>query len=184
MVDQFVLRSAVDADSIALSQLRQQTFLETFVEDFAIPYPEHDLKSYFRLSASPEAVASKIADPQLATWVIEDKTSNELVAFAMAGPCELPHPDICPGEDGELRYLFVRRDQRARGHGKRLMNVALTWLQERYTKRPVWISVWSGNLKAQKFYMAYGFNTVGDYSFHVGEWKDHEFIMRRKAHLM
>ncbi len=37
----FVLRRADISDIDALSQLRQKTFRETFVEDFSIPFPEN-----------------------------------------------------------------------------------------------------------------------------------------------
>ena len=111
MDDRFLLRRALNTDSVALSQLSQQTFRETYVEDLAIPYPEQDLESYFRSSESPESYASKIADPLQATWVVEDKATHELVAFAIACPCKLPHPDVDAGVDGELQFLYVRRDR-------------------------------------------------------------------------
>ena len=41
------------------------------------------------------------------------------------------------------------------------------------------IGVWSGNLKAQKLYAAYGFEKAGDYQYPVGRWLDDEFILRR-----
>ncbi len=54
MNGRFLLRRALDTDIVALSQLSQQTFRETYIEDLAIPYPEHDIKSYFLSSKSPE----------------------------------------------------------------------------------------------------------------------------------
>ena len=45
--------------------------------------------------------------------------------------------------------------------------------------RPVWLGVWSGNGRAQRFYGRYGFSQVGDYDYPVGETRDHEFILRR-----
>jgi hypothetical protein len=44
----------------------------------------------------------RIVDSRRAIWVIEDSTNGELVAFSIAGPCELPYPNVCCGEDGEL----------------------------------------------------------------------------------
>jgi GNAT superfamily N-acetyltransferase len=148
MADQFLLRRVLDTDSVALSQLNQQTFRETYIDDVVILFREHDVESYFRSSTSPEWFASIIVDPLRAVWVVEDKASHELVAFAIAGPCDLLHPDVSSGEDGELSRLYVRRDRQAHGLGQRLMNAALSWLDERYAGRPVWISVWSGNLRA------------------------------------
>ena len=81
MDNQFLLRGAQSADIDALSQLYQQTFRETFVEDFSIPYPEKDLISYFRSSSSPESFTEALNNPKAATWVIEDKTNGQLGCF-------------------------------------------------------------------------------------------------------
>ncbi len=60
------------------------------------------------------------------------------------------------------------------------MKVILSWFEEHYPSRPIWLSVFSKNLKAQKFYAHYGFIIVGEYEYPVGESKDHEFIMKRE----
>jgi RimJ/RimL family protein N-acetyltransferase len=63
------------------------------------------------------------------------------------------------------------------------MNVILPWLEEQYPTRPIWLTDWSQNFKAQKFYRHYGFHKVGECDFSVGEWKDHEFIMKRETNI-
>ena len=64
--------------------------------------------------------------------------------------------------------------------GARLFHEALTWL-EREGPRTLWISVWSENHGAQRFYARYGFEKVGEYDFIVGQQRDHEFMYRRLA---
>ncbi len=59
-----------------------------------------------------------------------------------------------------------------------LLDTALAWL-ERDGTRPLWISVWSENYGAQRFYGRQGFVHVGEYAFLVGEQRDREFIYRR-----
>ena len=58
------------------------------------------------------------------------------------------------------------------------MELALEWL-ERDGPRPLWIGVWSGNLKAQRFYARYGFERFGEHTFPVGGWLDQEVALRR-----
>ncbi|CAF1072362.1 unnamed protein product [Rotaria sordida] len=184
MDNQFVLRRADITDIEALSQLYQKTFQETFMEDFSIPYSEKDLDSYFRSFASPESFAKKINNPKRAVWVIEDSTNCELVAYAIAGPCDavdIPHPDICSNKDGAINLLYVRRHQRSHGLGQQLMNVILTWLEEQYPTGSIWLTVSSQDLKTQNFYTHYGFSKVGDFDSSIGEWKDHKFIMKRQT---
>lgn len=71
--------------------------LPTSMNCLNLTYPENDLHSYFRSKGSPQWFDNKIVDPQQAVWVVEGKTIGELVAFAIAGPCDvedIPHPDV------------------------------------------------------------------------------------------
>ena len=102
---------------------------------------------------------------------------GELLAFANAGPNTLPHPDARPTQM-ELRRLYVSRAAQGLGLGTRLLTLSLDWM-EAHTDGPLWIGVWSGNLKAQKLYAAHGFEKVGEYQYPVGRWLDDEFILRR-----
>ena len=42
------------------------------------------------------------------------------------------------------------------------------------------LSVWSGNLGAQRFYARHGFSKVGEHTFPVGRVVDLEFTLRRE----
>ncbi len=172
-----VIRPARIEDAKALAMLGRQTFVDTFVADdgFAIPYPPDDLAAFLDQSFSVAAIQAKLADPALAWWVAE--RDGDILAFANTGPNTLPHPDARPGH-AELRRLYVSKAAQGLGLGTRLLTVALEWM-EAHTDGPLWIGVWSGNLKAQKLYAAYGFGKVGEYQYPVGAWRDVEFILRR-----
>lgn len=179
----FLLRAAIDTDGSALSQLSQQTWRETYLEDLALSIPEHDVECYLRTKESPEWYATKIADPLGATWVVEDEVNNEIVAFLIVGQLEIPHPELCIGKDGQIEYLYVRRDRQTQGLGQQLMNLALSWMEERFPTRPVWIKPLACNLKSQKLYMYYGLTKVGEFYSSAGDTERHQIIMRRKNHL-
>lgn len=170
-----VIRPPRPEDAAALGALGRQTFIDTFVDGFGIPYPPEDLDAFLEASFSPEATAAKLAEPGAAWWVAE--RDGALLAFANAGPNTLPHPD---GRDShaELRRLYVSRAAQGLGLGTRLLTLALDWM-EAHTDGPLWIGVWSGNLKAQKLYAAHGFAKAGEYQYPVGRWLDDEFILRR-----
>lgn len=170
-----LIRPAVEADAAALGVLGRQTFIDTFVDGFAVPYPADDLATFLDASFSPEAIRAKLQEPGAAWWVAE--RDGELLAFANTGPNTLPHPDARASHT-ELRRLYVAKAAQGMGLGTRLLTVALQWM-EANTDGPVWIGVWSGNRKAQKFYAAYGFSKVGDYQYPIGRWLDDEFILRR-----
>lgn len=172
-----IIRPATQADAEALAAMGRQTFVDTFVaaDGFAIPYPDEDLKAYLRASFSADAFRSNLKEPGAAWWVAE--RDGELLAFANTGPNALPHPDARPSH-AELRRLYVTKAAQGLGLGTKLLTIALDWM-EANTDGPLWIGVWSGNLKAQKLYAAYGFEKAGEYQYPVGRWLDHEFILRR-----
>ncbi len=170
-----LIRPAVQADAAALGALGRQTFIDTFVDGFAIPYPAGDLQAFLDASFSADTIRTKLKEPGAAWWVAE--RDGELLAFANTGPNTLPHPDARPSH-AELRRLYVSKAAQGLGLGTRLLTIALEWM-EAHTDGPLWIGVWSGNLKAQKLYAAWGFSKAGEYQYPVGRWLDDEFILRR-----
>ncbi|RYE91924.1 MAG: GNAT family N-acetyltransferase, partial [Myxococcales bacterium] len=76
--------------------------------------------------------------------------------------------------------LYVDQAAQGLGLGKEMLERALGWLEQR-APGPLWLGVWSGNLRAQRLYERYGFGKVGEYDFPVGAWRDREFIFRRDA---
>ncbi|WP_299174912.1 GNAT family N-acetyltransferase [uncultured Brevundimonas sp.] len=169
------IRPARPEDAPTLGALGRQTFIDTFVTGFGIPYPEDDLKAFLDASFDPEPTLKKLAEPGCAWWVAE--RDGELLAFANAGPNGLPHPDARLSHM-ELRRLYVARAAQGLGLGTRLLTLSLEWMQA-HTDGPLWIGVWSGNEKAQRLYAAHGFEKAGEYEYPVGAWRDHEFILRR-----
>lgn len=169
------IRPAVETDAAALGALGRQTFIDTFVSGFGIPYPAEDLAAFLDDSFSVETIRRKLGEPGAAWWVAEK--DGRLLAFANAGPNTLPHPDA-RASHAELRRLYVSKAAQGLGLGTRLLAAALDWM-EAHTDGPLWIGVWSGNLKAQKLYAAYGFEKAGEYQYPVGAWLDDEFILKR-----
>ena len=165
------IRRATPADAPALSALGTRTFVESFGQ----LYSAEDLQAFLDESHSEAAYADVLADPGYALWLAE--RDGEAIGYAQAGPCGLPHADVRPG-DGELKRLYLRRDAQNGGVGAQLFDQALAWL-ERDGPRTLWISVWSGNFGAQRFYARHGFEKAGEYDFIVGQQRDHEFIFRR-----
>ena len=155
------IRAARAEDAEALGALGRQTFLDTFVaaDGFAIPYPADDLAAFLDSSFSPDATARKLTEPGAAWWVAD--RNGDLLAFANAGPNTLPHPEATPA-NMELRRLYVGKSAQGLGLGSKLLTASLDWM-EANTDGPLWIGVWSGNLKALKLYAAYGFEKAGEY---------------------
>ena len=175
--DTYTLREAVPADAAALAALKLATFRETFLDDFAIPYPPADLALFEAESYGLPKVTAELADPTHATWVVE--SGDKLIAYVHVGPCKLPHADVQPG-DLELYQIYLSRAAQGAGLGKRLLTTATDYIAARSPR--IWLGVWSGNARALAFYGARGFEIVGEYKFRVGTWLDDERIMCRPSH--
>ena len=165
------LRIANTADATALSLLGAETFRDTF----GAMYPPEDLAAFLEEMHTPEAWSKLLTKPDHRTWIAE--VGTQPVAYAVAGPCKLPHPEVTPSA-GELQRLYVHRSQQGSGLGKQLFEETMRWL-EAEGRRPIWIGVYSENHRAQNLYLSRGFQKVGEYEFPVGKTRDREFILRR-----
>ena len=167
------IRRAGPDDAQGLAALGARTFIESFGQ----LYCAQDLQAFLDQSHVPAAYARLLADPAYALWLAEE--DGQAVGYALAGPSGLPHPEVAPG-DGELKRLYLLASHQGGGRGAALFEQALAWL-ERDGPRQLWISVWSENFGAQRFYARYGFEHAGEYEFIVGEQRDREFMFRRRA---
>ncbi|MCC7095862.1 MAG: GNAT family N-acetyltransferase [Thermomonas sp.] len=168
------IRRAVPADAAVLAELGTATFVETFGHLYA----PTDLQAFLEESHSIAAYEQVLADASgYALWIAE--CDGRAIGYAQAGPCGLPHTDVRP-EDGEIKRLYLRREAQSGGVGRALMDAAMAWLLHD-GPRTLWLSVWSENFGAQRFYARYGFAFVGEYEFIVGDQRDREFIYRRVA---
>ena len=170
------IRRATQDDVPVLVELGASTFIETFGH----LYSATDLQAFLDESHSPAAYAKTLANQDYALWIAERPAQDgtlRAIGYAQAGPCGLPHADARAG-DGELKRLYLRQSEQNGGVGRALMDAAMAWL-ERDGPRTLWISVWSENTGAQRFYARYGFSFAGEYEFPVGEQRDREFMFRR-----
>jgi len=165
------IRRAEASDAPVLAALGARTFADTF----AHLYPPEDLATFLAETHTPAKAAAEIADPAMGVWLAE--RDGEAIGYAVAGPCGLPHAEVTPA-CGELKRIYVDKPAQGEGLGRRLMEVALAWL-ERDGPRRLWLGVWSENVGAQRLYERTGFRKVGEYGFRVGASVDHEFIMSR-----
>jgi GNAT superfamily N-acetyltransferase len=167
------IRRATAADAGALSRIGAETFTLTFGH----LYPPEDLAAFLEDSHSTASYARLLADGRYGLWLLED--DGQPTGFAVAGPCGLPHPEVAP-EDGELKRLYLLPHIQNGGWGGRLFATAIDWLQREGPRR-LWISVWSENFGAQRFYARHGFAKIAEYEFPVGRQRDIEYMYRRDA---
>jgi len=167
------IRPAAPADAPAIGALSRQVFRQTFVEEFAIGYAPDDLEAFLAESHGDASFIKKIVEG----CVLVAEGDGGLWGYAAGGEADLPHPDLKPG-DVELYRLYVHFDRHGGGVAAALMEAFLATVNPD-GDRALWLGVWSGNIRAQKFYARYGFEKAGEYDYPVGQTIDREFILRR-----
>ena len=103
-----------------------------------------------------------------------------LVAYILAGPCNLPLSIPDNSDPGEIKRLYAHPSTFGSGISEQLLKNAMTWLRSgiEHNKRNIYLGVYSDNPRAIKFYEKHNFHVNGEYIFKVGNHGDKEFIMK------
>lgn len=163
------LRPAATADAAALSELGARSF----TQKFGHLYRPEDLASFLQESHSVAKVGGEIADPAMRIMLAERE--GRLIGYCkLLMACGWPE-HARGGRVIELKQLYTDPEATGQGIGARLMDWAMAEAR-RFGADEIQLSVWSGNVGAQKFYRRYGFDKAADIHFMVGEQRDEEFL--------
>jgi ribosomal protein S18 acetylase RimI-like enzyme len=171
----FRYRTPTLEDAEALAALGRETFTETF----AHLYARADLESYLDEHHTRAAITEQLTSRDVAFEVAET-ADGALIGYCKVGR-SLTLPWQAPAERRvtELRQLYVRAAYHGAGVAHALMAWAMRVLDEERADDVV-LSVYSENVRAQRFYARYGFEHVGRFVFMVGTHPDDEYLFHRK----
>lgn len=168
------LRPATLADVPALAELGRQSFTDAFGH----LYSPQDLAAFLVEVHDEGVVAEEIASGECrhALAVGED---GALLAY-----CKLRHPSkLAEHSDArdplELGQLYCAADATGQGIGAALIEWAIGEARAGGHDAML-LSVYSGNIGAQRFYARYGFTKIADIHFRVGEQFDDEFLFEKR----
>lgn len=162
-------RLAAPSDAAALAAL----FAQCFTETFGNLYRPQDLAAF--LAGHDEARWSReLADPAFVIRVGE--ADGRVVAYVKLGPPTLPFEPR--GKPVELRQFYILKPWQGSGAAAELMEWALDTAARRGFDE-LYLSVFTENHRARRFYERYGFEQVGTYTFMVGEHADDDIVMRK-----
>lgn len=161
-------RDATLADTAALVALFEQVFDETF----AHLYRPEDLQAFLEAHGE-ELWRGQLQDPSFAIHVVE--AAGLLAGYSKLGPLRLPVEPRAPAI--ELRQLYVAKAWHGSSVGRTLMDWTIAEARRRGA-RELYLSVYTDNPRARRFYERYGFEVVGPYKFMVGEQADDDIILR------
>ncbi|MGL4313830.1 MAG: GNAT family N-acetyltransferase [Sphingomonas sp.] len=161
-------RDATPADAAKLAALGTQTFSDTFGHLYS---PEN--LALFLKNHAPEHWAEQLADPAYAVRVAEE--AGALIAYCKLGPHAMPFEPR--GHPIELRQLYVLQPWHGAGIAPVLMDWAVATARARGADE-LYLSVFTDNHRARRFYAKRGFEFVQKYAFMVGDQADEDHIMR------
>lgn len=163
-------RAATGDDAGALAELGAQTFTDTFGH----LYQPDDLEIFLQ-NHSTAHWEKELGDPAFEVRVAE--RDGRLVGYVKLGPPHLPFEPR--GEAAELRQLYVVEEMKGQGIAHELIQ----WAIERSRDLGadfLYLSVFTENHRARRFYEKYDFEPEGTYAFMVGNHADEDIVMRLK----
>ncbi|MGE5562372.1 MAG: N-acetyltransferase family protein [Bacillota bacterium] len=163
-------RNATAEDLPAIDRV----FRESFCDTFAHLYDGNDLREFLG-KFTAEAWRSEYDDERYAFHVAE--ADGRLVGYVKLGPPALPVETTAAPL--ELRQLYIVTGY----HGMGIAHALMDWAIEEARRRgaeELYLTVFTENHRARRFYDRYGFEAVGRYDFMVGSHADEDIIMRKR----
>ena len=161
-------RDATPADATALATLGASSFTDTFGHlyapaDLALFLEKHTAASW----------SAELADPAFAVRIGE--ADGAMIAYAKLGPPQLP---FTPSTGAiELRQFYVLAPWHGAGVAAALMEWVIATARARGANE-LFLSVFTDNHRARRFYERHGFTPVGTYAFMVGTHADEDIVMK------
>ncbi|MDQ8758273.1 N-acetyltransferase [Sphingosinicella sp. LHD-64] len=162
-------RDATEADAAIMADLGGRSFTETFGH----LYTPDNLAAFLE-KHSEASWRGELGDPRIAVRLAEG--GGATVGFAKIGPPGLPI-ETTP-QAIELFQFYVLEPWQGAGIAPVLMDWVLTAARDR-SAADIYLSVFTENIRAQRFYARYGFTEVARHAFMVGTHADEDIIMRR-----
>ncbi len=168
-MNEIVWRDAGPDDAATLAAIGRQTFIETFGH----LYTPENLATFLEIH-SEENWRQELSDPRFAVRL--GLVGDINVAYVKLGPPSLPFTP--PGDSIELRQFYILKPWHGAGFAPAMMDWALAEARRRGAAE-IYLSVFTDNHRARRFYEKQGFEPVGRYDFMVGTHADEDIVMRR-----
>lgn len=162
------IRPVTSDDAETLARVARDSFTETFghlyaPEDLAAFLAQHNAREW----------SAQIADPAFAVRLIE--AGGRPAGYVKLGPPSLP---FTPGQGAiELRQFYLLRPYHGTGFAPEMMAWVIAEARARGHAQ-LYLSVFTDNIRARRFYTRHGFEEVGPYAFKVGNHEDEDIVMR------
>lgn len=164
-----ICREATAADLSAIDRLFRQSFCDTFAHLYRPGDPKAFLSKF-----TAGAWADEFNNTDYRFRVAE--VDGDIVGYLKLGPLTLPVETSAHAI--ELRQLYILKEY----HGVGIAHALTDWAIDQARALgagELYLTVYTDNHRAKRFYHRYGFEAVGRYDFMVGQQADEDIIMRK-----
>jgi len=166
------IRRANESDAIALAQMAEDSFRDTFASENS----PSDMELHCKNNFSPEIQQQEILDQNMATLLAEN--NGQLVGYVQIRL--LSHSDIISAvHPTELYRLYVSSEWHGRGLADKLMAEVFA-IAAKTQSDCIWLGVWEYNPRAIAYYTKHDFDIVGEHQFKLGNDLQRDIIMLTK----
>lgn len=165
------IRTAQMTDAPVLTRLMRRAFEDAYASSTC---PE-DLNAHMAANFNEENQRKELGNPLAVTLLA--LAAEQLIGYAQW--VETPAPDCVKAEHAvQLQRFYMLKQYWGAGIADHLMKTCLTRLSGTgYTD--MWLSCWTENERALKFYRRWGFRARGKEPFRVGSDLQTDYIMVR-----
>jgi ribosomal protein S18 acetylase RimI-like enzyme len=160
--------------SLTDAEMIDRIYRTGFCDTFAHLYRPEDLQTFLS-EFSLERWREELSDPSYAFRLAEE--GDAPFGYIKLGPISLPVEPAVPAI--ELKQLYLLKEWHGKGAADALMEWALAEAAERGAHQ-LYLSVYTENWRARRFYERFGFVFHAPYVFMVGDHADEDMIMRRE----
>lgn len=161
-------RDAAPEDAETLTHL----FARIFDETFGHLYDPADYDAFID-DHSVSHWRERLEDDKFSVRIVED--GEKAVGYSKLGSFELPVATHKPAVT--LHQLYVSKEYHGQGIADGLMDWTIAEARRRGAEE-LYLTVFTENTRARRFYERHGFKEVGPYKFMVGNQADEDIIMR------
>jgi ribosomal protein S18 acetylase RimI-like enzyme len=154
------IRRATPADADALASFGADTFRDTYGH----ANDPNDMALHIQRTFTTEQQLAEILNPtaQLTLALDEDRIAG--YAYLLL---DSPHAQVPLAHAAELKRFYLGGAWQGRGVAQSLMRAVLEEAR-RASASAVWLTVWSENTRARRFYDRMGFEDIGETIFLLG----------------
>jgi len=165
------LRLATAADADALSAFASSAFADWYAP---LNDPE-DMRLHLDATFSSEKQAAEIA---LADhWYLLAEDGGRIVAYALVAEGS-PEPSVTAARPAQIKRFYLDRAWHGSGLATRLMDATIARLAS-HAADVAWLTAWTQNPRAVRFYEKSGFVRTGEAIFHLGRSPQTDHVLAR-----